>query len=85
MIDFLNSRERIPRLGRWFLIAAMLVGCFVGCAGWNGKVQEDKPEKTAENELSKSVRKARPQKSDGNYSALTDKGRQIERDFNALE
>lgn len=82
MVGFSNSDKPIARLGRWFLVAVLLVGCFIGCAGWNGKVQEDP---TENNDLSRSVRKARPQKNDGNYSALTDKGRQIERDLNAMD
>jgi hypothetical protein len=73
--------RRLFRREHW--AALLLVGC-VGCAGWN--TNEDR---FHENDLSKAAQTARGEKPkekepEGNYSGLTEKGRQIERDLNAM-
>ena len=56
---------------------ALIVG-LSGCASWKGH-----DDGFTDNDLSQSVRKARPQKNDANSWGLTEKGRQIERDLNS--
>jgi hypothetical protein len=61
---------------RWLAMALLVVG-FSGCAGWG--VHDDG---FAENDLSQTARKARPQqKKDLDYWSYSEKGRQIERDL----
>ena len=66
-------------LGRWCLMAALLVFSLLGCASWR---MHD--ERFPENDLSQLVRKARPQKKDVEYWSFSEKGRQIERDLPAM-
>ncbi len=80
----MNSVARVVgglfRLGRWTLAATLAVCVLLsGCAGWN--VRE---EGLHENEMSETVRKARPERKDVDYRSFSDKGRQIERDLHAL-
>jgi hypothetical protein len=64
---------------RCWLAAVAVIISLSGCAAWHLR-----DEKFSENELSQSVRKARPQKNDILSSGLTEKGRQIERDLHAM-
>jgi hypothetical protein len=68
------------------LAAGLLIGPVFGCAAWKARNQASvADEGFAENDLSESVRKARPRKkTDSEYSSLSEKGRQIERDLNAM-
>jgi hypothetical protein len=66
-------------IGAWRLAMMVLLLGLSGCAGHN--VREDR---FNENDLSQSVRKARPEESKVEYRGLTEKGRQIERDLNSL-
>jgi hypothetical protein len=61
---------------RRILTAAVLLFSLSGCAGWN---LHDEP--LTDNELSQSVRKARPQKKSIEYWSFSEKGRQVERDL----
>jgi hypothetical protein len=70
---------RMLRLRRWRPAAVILLFALSGCAGWNVR-----DEGFAENDLSESVRKARPQKSDIDYWSFSNKGRQIERDLHSM-
>ncbi len=79
MTVFLHSCGRVFRLGRWRLAAMVLVFGLSGCAGWNVR-----DEGFGENDLSQSVRKARPQEKDVDYWSFSNKGRQIERDLHAM-
>ena len=78
MIGILNVCGRAVRLGCLCLAAGVLVLGLSGCASWKAH-----DEKFTENDLSQSVRKARPQNNDADCWGLTEKGRQIERDLNA--
>ena len=78
----LHLLGRLFRHARWCLTAILLVA-LTGCAGWNTK--EDR---FHENDLSNTAQTARAQKADkdkdANCLGLTEKGRQIERDLNAM-
>jgi hypothetical protein len=67
------------RLGRWCLAAAVLIVGLAGCAGWNVR-----DEGFAENDLTQSVRKARPKEKNADYWSFSEKGRQIERDLHSM-
>lgn len=71
--------DSLLRFGRTCLAAILLLFALSGCAGWN--VRE---EGFNDNELSQSVRKARPLKNEADYWSFSEKGRQIERDLNAM-
>jgi hypothetical protein len=83
MTAFCRRFARILQLGRWCL-AAVFIFTLSGCAGWNVR-----DEAFPNNDLSESARKARSDGKDGTgkavqYSGLTEKGRQIERDLHAM-
>ncbi len=79
MMGSFHVRGAALRRFRWCLAVMVLVGSLAGCGRW--KMRD---EGFGDDELSRSIRKARPQKADGEYSSLSEKGRQIERDLNAL-
>ena len=79
MTAILHSCGKVFQLGRWRLAAVVLVLGLSGCAGWNVR-----DEGFSENDLSQSVRKARPQEKDVDYWSFSNKGRQIERDLHAM-
>jgi hypothetical protein len=80
MISNLDSFGKLFRIGFWSLASVALVVALSGCAKWNLRGQG-----FHENELSKSAQQARSQnggkKKDIEYSSVTEKGRQIERDL----
>jgi hypothetical protein len=75
-----STGHSLMRLGQACLVAAALIFGLSGCAGWNLR-----GDGFPNNELSDSVRKARPKGSTNKiqYGSLSEKGRQIERDLNA--
>jgi hypothetical protein len=84
MKRFLHCIDLLPSCWRCCLTALLLLG-LTGCAGWG--VKEDG---FHEHDLSKTAQTARGEKAanakdkNANYSGLTEKGRQIERDLNAM-
>jgi hypothetical protein len=79
MTALIHRCRRAFWIGAWCLAMMVLLLGLSGCAGHN--VREDR---FSDNDLSQSVRKARPEKSDAEHHSLTEKGRQIERDLNAM-
>ena len=83
MTAFLRSCGTVFWLRRCRLTTTVLVFCLSGCAGWNVR-----DEGFRDNDLSQSVRKARPEKAsqdkDINYWSFDERGRQIERDLHAM-
>ena len=77
MIAFLRRRPVWFLGGRWCVIALLAI-FMVGCARW--KVRD---EGFGRNELSDMARKARPSGEKLQYSSLSEKGREIERDLHA--
>jgi len=78
MKSLVVSLFRVYRPFTAFLAALLLVE-LGGCAGWKVRDEGFPP-----NELSETVRQARPAKHDVQCSGLTEKGREIERNLNAL-
>jgi hypothetical protein len=86
MICILHPCRRIVRLAQSGLGAAVLVLGLAGCAGW-GSHDDGLRDKTNQNDLSATVRKARSQddtatSTASSYWNFDDRGREIERDLN---
>ena len=79
MTALIHSCGSAFRRGLRCLAAVVLVAGISGCASWN--VLDGK---FSENDLSESIRMARPQEKDIEYWSFSNKGRQIERDLHAL-
>lgn len=77
MLSFFRFTGTLFRIGRCALLAATLLGV-AGCEAWKPH-EETYPD----NDLSKTVRKVRPKNDDVDYSGLSERGRQIERDLSA--
>lgn len=81
MTRLLHSGDRAFYFGRSCLVTAMLIVSLSGCAGWG--LQD---EGFHDNDLSKTVRKARSPKEEKkvDYWSFSEKGQQVERDLPPL-
>jgi hypothetical protein len=81
MMGLLHSCGKAFQFGRSCLVTAVLIGGLSGCAGWSLH-----DEGFPENDLSKTVRKARSPKEEKkvDYWSFSEKGQQIERDLGPL-
>jgi hypothetical protein len=78
MAAFYRRQKQTFRLAPWCL-AGVLIVVLCGCAGWKAK-----DDGFPKNDLSDTIRQARPSKNSVECSSPSEKGRQIERELNAL-
>jgi hypothetical protein len=69
-------RYPTPRLRSCWLAVCLLVLAFSGCTGWRAH-----NDAFPDNDLSQTLRKARPANQAIEYGGLSERGRQIERDL----